>query len=478
MAINKLMDKVGNVLFDLTGDTTSENNVAKGVIFHDKYGNQKVGLGISDDASAIAAQPAFFTDNVVFYDYDYSFAYVYTNDEAKALTTLPEGKAHDDLNLTFLGWNFDIKEVNELITHRVYPMYKTSDGIMYIGVEISSDNFTLSINSTYGNMYVNWGDGTSTTQGTSSHTYEKAGTYKIAINSSQKTFSFVSPFSSNNNIIRYIFLSEYCTSFGSNCLQNANKYFYMTMHNKIVDIRNYAFADCSGLSSVVIPSSVTSIGNYAFSGCYSLSSVAIPSSVTSIGSYAFYYCYGLSSIVIPSSVTSIGSQAFYNCYGLSSVVIPSSVTSIESIMFYNCKGLSSVVIPSSVTSIGSQAFCNCYGLSSVVIPSLVTSIGSSAFSSCYGLSSIVIPSSVTSIEEKAFENCFFDYMDLTELSEPPIISSVKNVGYNNPSSPSSSNIPHAPKYFIKPGTLSKYASATNWSLIYAERPDLFVEMEL
>ena len=432
MAINKLMDKVGNVLFDLTGDTTSENNVAKGVIFHDKYGNQKVGLGISDDASAIAVQPTFFTDNVVFYDYDYSFAYVYTNDEAKALTTLPEGKAHDDLNLTFLGWNFDIKEVNELITHRVYPMYKTSDGIMYIGVEISSDNFTLSINSTYGNMYVNWGDGTSTTQGTSSHTYEKAGTYKIEINSSQKTFSFVSPFSSNNNIIRYIFLSEYCTSFGSNCLQYANKYFYMTMHNKIV----------------------------------------------SIGSMAFYYCYGLSSVVIPSSVTSIGGLAFQNCYGLSSIVIPSSVTSIGNSAFSNCYGLSSIVIPSSVTSIGSSAFSNCYGLSSVAIPSSVTSIGDSTFSYCYGLSSIVIPSSVTSIGSSAFYNAFFDYMDLTELSEPPIIASKGTVGYYNPSSPSSSDIPHAPKYFIKPGTLSKYASATNWSLIYAERSDLFVEMEI
>jgi hypothetical protein len=44
-----------------------------------------------------------------------------------------------------------------------------------------------------------------------------------------------------------------------------------------------AFAHCSGLTSITIPSSVTSIGNYAFSSCSSLTSITIPSSVTSIG---------------------------------------------------------------------------------------------------------------------------------------------------------------------------------------------------
>ena len=49
--------------------------------------------------------------------------------------------------------------------------------------------------------------------------------------------------------------------------------------------------------------------------------VVIPSSykglpVTSIGDYAFFECFGLTSIIIPDSVTSIGVEAFYNCSNL------------------------------------------------------------------------------------------------------------------------------------------------------------------
>ena len=65
---------------------------------------------------------------------------------------------------------------------------------------------------------------------------------------------------------------------------------YMNRTRKVTSIGDYAFYDCSGLTSVTIPNSVTSIGDYAFSGCSGLTSVTIPNSVTSIGSYAFEYC--------------------------------------------------------------------------------------------------------------------------------------------------------------------------------------------
>ena len=55
-------------------------------------------------------------------------------------------------------------------------------------------------------------------------------------------------------------------------------------------IAGYAFAYCSGLTSVTIPNSVTSIGEHAFYGCSGLTSVTIPNSVTSIGEYAFEGC--------------------------------------------------------------------------------------------------------------------------------------------------------------------------------------------
>ncbi len=69
------------------------------------------------------------------------------------------------------------------------------------------------------------------------------------------------------------------------------------------NICRFAFEDCSGLTSITIPSSVTSIGHSAFSGCSGLISITIPESVTSIGSYAFDGCSGLASVTFSDTST-------------------------------------------------------------------------------------------------------------------------------------------------------------------------------
>jgi hypothetical protein len=190
--------------------------------------------------------------------------------------------------------------------------------------------------------------------------------------------------------------------------------------NSVTSIGNYAFQDCSGLTSVTIPNSVTSIGNYAFQYCHGLTSVTIPNSVTSIGISAFRDCHGLTSVTIPNSVTSTGISTFRGCYGLTSVTIPNSVTSIELSAFRDCSGLTSVTIPNSVTSIGDYAFRGCYGLTSLIIPNSVTSIGNYAFRDCSGLTSVTIPNSVTSIGDYAFRGCY----GLTSLIIPNSVTSI------------------------------------------------------
>ena len=116
----------------------------------------------------------------------------------------------------------------------------------------------------------------------------------------------------------------------------------LTLPAYITQIYNYAFRDCTGLTSVTIPNSVTNIRNYAFAYCTELTSVTIPDSVTSIGDYAFEGCTSLTSITIPNSVTNIGDYAFEGCTSLTSITIPNSVTSIEAAAFSNCTSLTSI----------------------------------------------------------------------------------------------------------------------------------------
>ena len=193
----------------------------------------------------------------------------------------------------------------------------------------------------------------------------------------------------------------------------------------VTQIGNYAFYDCSSLTSVVIPEGVTEIGSDAFGYCSSLTSVVIPEGVTKIGSYAFQGCSSLTEVVIPEGVTTIGSNAFMNCSALTSVVIPESVTEIGGAAFDGCSALTEVVIPEGVTEIGNLAFQACSSLESVVIPEGVTSIGWAAFRGCSSLTEVALPENVTTIGDSAFQAC----SSLTSVVIPEGVTEIGNLAF-------------------------------------------------
>ena len=195
------------------------------------------------------------------------------------------------------------------------------------------------------------------------------------------------------------------TTIGNFAFNNCSGLTSVTIGGSVTTIGNYAFERCSGLTSVTIGGSVTTIGNYAFDNCSGLTSVTIGDSVTTIGARAFLDCSGLTSVTIGGSVTTIGDYAFYHCSSLSSVTIPNSVTTIGIAAFYMCSGLTSVTIGGSVTTIADDAFYRCSSLSSVTIGGSVTTIGNYAFYMCSGLTSVTIPNSVTTIGGSAFNGC-------------------------------------------------------------------------
>lgn len=179
---------------------------------------------------------------------------------------------------------------------------------------------------------------------------------------------------------------------------------YDSVVYNVTGIGDYAFNNCTYLTSVTIPNSVTNIGYCAFSGCSGLTSITIPESVNYIGIYAFNSC-GLTSVTIPNSVTTIDLYAFGHCSGLTSVTIGNGVKSISNVCFGYCYSLTSITIPESVTKILQQAFIQCTSLTSIVIPNSVYHIGSEAFMGCSKLTTVTLGSGVTDIFHRTFANC-------------------------------------------------------------------------
>ena len=229
----------------------------------------------------------------------------------------------------------------------------------------------------------------------------------------------------------------------------------------VTSLGDECFKDCSGLTSITIPSSVTSLGDDCFTSCIGLTSITIPSSVTSLGDDCFSYCSSLTSIEIPSSVTSLGEFCFISCCDLTTITIPSSVTSLSRYCFSGCSSLTSIEIPSSVTSLGDYCFSGCSSLTTVTIPSSVTSLGDYCFSGCSNLTSITIPSSVTFLGDDCFSGC-------SGLETVYFKGNVPTFYYNSKPDIPTTTIIKVPTEYLQD---YKDALGSSYKYIYAWNPD-------
>ena len=163
-----------------------------------------------------------------------------------------------------------------------------------------------------------------------------------------------------------------------------------------------------------IPEGVISIDAYAFSGA-SLRSVVVTEKVQNIGNGAFYNCTKLQTVTLPTSTTTIGYSMFENCYALKTVENVDKVEEIEGRAFLMCTSLETAPITEKVTSIGESAFEGCEKIKEVVIPANMTTVTKFAFKDCKNLETVTFPDSITVIGESAFEGCSkLTYIDLKE----------------------------------------------------------------
>lgn len=211
--------------------------------------------------------------------------------------------------------------------------------------------------------------------------------------------------------------------------------------NKITEIAKYAFYGNDTISEVIISEGITTIGKNAFAYCSNIQKMVIPSSVNKISGEDAYgtglNCevehmylpaldvylkknYGLdifsgvsnvyfdgvlaTKVTIPNNITSIPDYAFSNCRTITEVVIHDNVTHIGYQAFRGCSNLASVRLCTGLEKIGEFAFNSCALLESINIPDGVTEIGRYAFAGC-GLTEIILPDSVIAVRDNAFRGC-------------------------------------------------------------------------
>lgn len=198
-------------------------------------------------------------------------------------------------------------------------------------------------------------------------------------------------------------------------------------------IKEYAFCS-SGITNINIPDSVTTVSDFAFRFCKNLKTVIIGNKVSEIGNNAFSDCSKLEKINIPGNIKKIGDEAFYDCDSLTTLIISEGVLEIGDMAFCRCRNLINITLPDSLTIIGADAFkftefyedssnwekgyilLNAYlyignhlikakGESEGTVKNGTKTIADYAFSECSELEKITIPDSVANIGKHAFYNC-------------------------------------------------------------------------
>ena len=113
----------------------------------------------------------------------------------------------------------------------------------------------------------------------------------------------------------------------------------------------------TGTTNSIIPTdgSVTIIGYGAFNGYTGLTSLVLPSSIEEIQDNAFDECVNLENINIPTSVKIIGKSVFKCCEKIKTITIPDGITILDDSLFDRCYALETITIPSSVTTIATFA---------------------------------------------------------------------------------------------------------------------------
>lgn len=258
----------------------------------------------------------------------------------------------------------------------------------------------------------------------------------------------------------------------------------------ITEIGDATFAHCSSLRSITFPNNLTKItGRGAFYGTSSLSEVTLPDALTEIG-YEVFWGSGITSLTIGPNIKKGGYNAFKYCSHLevinipsiaawcqidfeegsymshpfeyvkelringekvTDIVIDSSIPKIGTMCFYKYEGLKSIKFEAGIKSIGNYAFWGCSGLEELDFPDELNTIGNYAFEGCSSIKKIKFSKTINYIGTSAFKDC-----SQIELIETSIMKPMETSAFNN------NTYMFTPLYVPK-GTSNLYKNTSGWS---------------
>ena len=171
------------------------------------------------------------------------------------------------------------------------------------------------------------------------------------------------------------------------------------------------------------------------------------------GSKAFRYCPNLVSLRLPDlNVGSATSKLGQLCEGsgnLETVYMPNIGSTWSTSAFRLCRSLKNINIDSCVT-LPQNTFQSCTALQEIVLPNC-TKIMNLAFDSCYALENLVLKSGTL---------CALNHIN--GLQNTPLR------GYNGTFSG---------HVYVPQSLIESYKTASNWSTLYANYPDIFLPIE-
>lgn len=224
-----------------------------------------------------------------------------------------------------------------------------------------------------------------------------------------------------------------------------------------LNIGKYAFADCSGLITINLPTSTRKIEEYAFSRATALRSIVIPEGTTMVGADAFNAAGALETVSLPSTLVSLAFDkdgvltSFKDCVSLKNLTIASdnaTYAAVDNVLYGKTEGVvrtliyvpiaaqgdktATVNIPETVNLVKEEAFYKNEGIKTINFPKAPDNVvlEKSAFYYMRNVEKVVLPSGLREIPQY----CMAYSPKLQHVYIPNTVTTLNNHAFNDCSS--------------------------------------------